>query len=209
MKSTTTVHHLALVPAAGMAGIALFDAFTKAASGHLSVFSDDSDVRWVQLTGNLVHGLAYVGLVLVLAQHRHVIDATNRTARVTRLLLVGSLGVLAFGFLLVGPFVNPDDLPALASAPIGIAFLLMLLSAPVLGLAVVRRPELRPGSLLLSAMPPILGATLVLGIVAPRFAHPAYLEAALALGIALLGYRAARVDADVVRGPVSAGRRRS
>ena len=88
--------------------------------------------------------------------------------------------------------------------------MVMLLAAPVLGLAVVRRPELRPGSLLLSAMPLILVVTIILGTLAPRLGHPAYLEVALALGIALLGYRATRPEAPVAdRVRVSAERRRS
>lgn len=197
MKLTaTTVHRLAIVAAAGMSAIALFDAFTKAAFDHLSVFSDESDVPWLLTSSNLVHGAAYVGLLAVLVQHRHLIDATNRVARVTRWLLVVSLAVLAAGFLFLTPFVDPQSMPAALGAPIGISFMVMLLTAPVLGIAVRRVAGLRPGSVLLIGMLPILGVTLALGAVAPRFAHPAYLEAALGMGIALLGYRAARVESE-------------
>ena len=184
-----TVHHLALVGAAGMSGIALFDAGTKALTGHLSVFSDESDVEWLLQTSNAIHGLAYVAMAAVLVLHRRHIVSVNRVALVSYWLLRGSVTVLAFAFLALAPFVGPENMPAAISAVVGVAFLLMLLSAPVLGIAVRRAPALRPGSLVLAAMVPVLAITVILGVLAPDFGHPAYLETALAFGVALLGYR--------------------
>lgn len=205
-----TVHRLALVPAAGMSAIALFDAATNAVTGHYSVFSDDSDVRWALVGSSLVHGTAYVALLAVLLLHRYRIDAAGRVARATRWLLVTCLALLAAGFLLVTPFVNPETLPAPVAAPVGIAFMLMLLAAPVLGLAVRRVEPLRPGSLLLVAMLPVLALTLAVSLVAPRLGHPAYLETAMALGVAMLGYRAAARESRQPRtAPVSGALRRS
>ena len=189
------VHVLAVAAAAGMSGIALFDAGTKALTGHYSVFSDDSEARWAQLTSSLVHGLAYVALAAVLVQHRHRIEGVNRTARVSYWAVLSSILVLAAGFLVLLPFLDPQDMPAVPSAAVGLAFVGMLLGAPVLAIAVRRVPELRPGTLVLMAMVPILAVTILLGIAAPAFAHPAYLETAMAFGIALLGYGAVRAPA--------------
>lgn len=189
------VHHLALTGAVGMSSIALFDAFTMAVTGHYSVFSDDAGRSWWLSAGNLVHGLAYAGLLAVLVQHGRRIDAANRTARVCRWLLTGSLAVLALGFVLVGTWFDPASLPVAAGVVIGVAFAVMLLAAPVLGVAVRREPELRPGSRLLALMAPVLVLTIAVGWLAPRFGHPAYLETLLAIGVALLGYRAARTHA--------------
>lgn len=185
-----TVHHLALLGAAGMSGIALFDAGTKALTGHLSVFSDDSDVEWLLQTSNAIHGLAYVAMAAVLVLHRRLIVSVNRVAKVAYWLLRGSVTVLAFVFLALAPFLELESMPAAISAVVGVAFLLMLLSAPVLAIAVRRTSALRPGTLLLAAMVPLLALTILLGVLAPVFGHPAYLETALAFGVALLGYRA-------------------
>jgi uncharacterized membrane protein YhaH (DUF805 family) len=191
MKPTPrTVHHLALIGAAGMSGIALFDAGTKALTGHLSVFSDDSDVEWLVQTSNAVHGMAYVAMLAVLVVHRRLIVSVNRVARVSYWLLRGSVTALAAGFLVLMPFLDPENIPAALGAVVGVVFIVMLLSGPVLGIAVRRTSQLRPGSLLLVAMIPVLGLTILVGVLAPAFGHPAYLETALAFGLALLGYRA-------------------
>jgi len=206
------VHHVALAAAAGMSGIALFDAATVAVTSHNSVFSDDTTVPWAMHASNVVHGLAYVALVAVLLLHRHRIEGVNRAARASFWVVLCSISVLAVGFLVLLPFLDPQNMPAAPGVAIGLAFAGMLLGAPVLGIAVRRVPELRPGSLLLMAMIPIHAATILLAVVAPALAHPAYLETALAFGIALLGYRAACTPAPVSEtapGLISAGRRRS
>jgi hypothetical protein len=66
----------------------------------------------------------------------------------------------------------------------------MLLSGLLIGPFLLRVRGLRPGSLVLSAMLPVLGFTILLGFVAPDWAHPAYLETTLHFGIALLGVQA-------------------
>jgi hypothetical protein len=72
----------------------------------------------------------------------------------------------------------------------------MLLGGPVLGIAVRRDRGMRPGSVVLMAMVPLFAMTVLLGFVAPDAAHPAYLETALAFGIALLGHRSTRRTAE-------------
>jgi uncharacterized membrane protein YhaH (DUF805 family) len=205
-----TVHRLALAAAAGMSGIALSDAATKVLTGSYSVFSDESSVPWLMRASDLLHGLTYVALAAVLVQHRHRIERVNRTARVSFWVVLCSLGTLAAGFIVLVPFLDPQDMPPAPAFVVALAFGGMLLGAPVLGIAVRRVPELRPGSLVLMAMVPILALTILLGVVAPSFAHPAYLETALGFGVALLGYRSASVSAAGTGsdGLVSAGRRR-
>ncbi len=190
------VHHLALIAAVGMSAIALFDAFTMVLTHHSSVFSDDAGRSWWLSAGNLVHGLAYAGLLAVLVQHGRRIDAVNRTARVCRWLLTGSLVVLALGFVLVGAWFDPASLPVAAGVVIGVAFAVMLLAAPVLGVAVRGEPGLRPGSRVLALMAPVLVLTIAVSWLAPRFGHPAYLETLFSIGVALLGYRTAQAQAQ-------------
>jgi len=210
MKPTPrNVHHVALAAAAGMSGIALFDAGTAAVTSHNSVFSDETTVPWAMHASNVVHGLAYVALVAVLLLHRHRIEGVNRVARASLWVVLCSLIVLAAGFLVFLPFLDPQDMPAAPGVAIGLAFAGMLLGAPVLGIAVRRVPELRPGSLVLLAMIPIHAVTILLAVTAPAVAHPAYLETALAFGVALLGYRAACAPADTASaGLVNVGGRR-
>ena len=176
-----------------MSGTALFDAATMAVTGHYSVFSDDSTVPWLLHTSNVVHGLAYVALVAVLLQHRHRIEQVNRTAGVLFWVVLASLLVLAAGFLLLQPFLDPQDMPAAPGAAIGLAFAGMLLGAPVLGTAVRRVPAAASGQSGADGDgPSSLESRSCWGSWHPRSPTPAYMETALAFGVALLGYRAAQ-----------------
>ena len=162
MKPTPrTVHHLALVGAAGMSGIALFDAGTKALTGHLSVFSDDSDVEWLLQVSNVGArtGLRGDGGRPGRCTGGSSSRSTGWPGELSGLLRGSHDGVWPLGFLVLTPSWIRSDLPAALGAVVGVAFMVMLLAAPVLGIAVRRTPELRPGSLLLVAMIPILGST--------------------------------------------------
>ena len=77
----------------------------------------------------------------------------------------------------------------------GIAFLLMFLLGTALGALLLRTADLRvPAALLVSTLP-VIGLTILLGVLAPGWGHPAYAETTLYVGIALLGTTiAARTD---------------
>jgi hypothetical protein len=95
-------------------------------------------------------------------------------------------------FLLGTPF-----LPALerlgwggvTSAIGGACFLVQFVLSFGLGLALIRRPEFRVGAAVLVAIVPLIGLGLALGALVSDFAHPAYTEAAVYVGLTLLGCR--------------------
>ena len=183
-------HRLALAGALGLSAIALFDAVTHGLTGHWSVFSDDGRTPTIRAAGEAVHGIAYAGALWVLLAERRRIHV-NRSATVFAWVLSVAFAALAAGFLLAAPLTAADpagpDPAALFEPVIGTAFALQFLAAIGLGLALVRHEETGVGSHLLAAMLPVLAVTLLLGAVAPGWAHPAYLETTTILGIALLG----------------------
>jgi hypothetical protein len=187
-----TVHQIASLAAFGIASIALFDAATHGVTGHNSVFADDTDIVWLAQVGNVLHGLAYTAAVAVLVMHRRRIVAVNQVAAAAYWPVLVAVAILGTGFLLVIPFLNLNAMPVAAEIVATAAFAVMLLGAPVLGLSLLRAPDLRPGNVLLASMVPVLGLTILVGFLAPNWAHPAYLETASAFGLALLGYRGTR-----------------
>jgi hypothetical protein len=75
-----------------------------------------------------------------------------------------------------------------AGAVAGTAFAAMFVLSCALGISLLTRRELRPAAWLLSAQIPLLALTLLLAATGNPFAHPAYLEVASALGLALVGW---------------------
>jgi hypothetical protein len=183
-------HRLALVGAAATSSIALSDAITQGVTGHNSIFADTSGVKVAIVFGGLVHGLTYAALAWVLVKEGPAIDAVNRAARVLRRVLMTCLASLSVGFVVIEPLRSLFDPPALRT-PWGVvaslAFAGMLLSALALGPVLLRQPAMRLGARLLSLMVPLFGVTLLVGMAAPNWGHPAYLETCLNFGVALLG----------------------
>jgi hypothetical protein len=182
-------HRLALPAAVGLSAIALFDAVTHGLTGHWSVFADDTDVPAALAVGCVVHGLAYAGGLRVLYAERQRLRA-NRGATVFGWLLFATFAPLAAGFLLLAPFQaygHFDGAYAVLGPVIGIAFGLQFLAATGLGLSLLRHPETGVGSRMLAALPLVMGLTALLALVAPDWAHPAYVETVTIVGAALFG----------------------
>ncbi len=182
-------HQFALAGALGLSAIALFDAVTHGLTGHWSVFSEEGEIPWIQSAGNVVHGLAYAGALWVLHVERRRIHAT-RSAAVFGWLLFAAFAALAAGFLLVAPFSPHGRLESLVlvyEPVIGITFGLQFLAAIGLGLSLLKHSETGVGSRILLAVVPVLGVTALLAVVAPAWAHPAYVETTTIIGTALLG----------------------
>jgi hypothetical protein len=55
-----------------------------------------------------------------------------------------------------------------------------------LGLSLIRRPELRPAAVCLSAIAALIPLTILMAVLQSRWGHIAYAEATLYIGIALL-----------------------
>lgn len=190
---TLSAHHsAALVGAVVTSAIALTDAVTHGVTGHYSAFADDSGVPVVTALGGVAHGLTYLALCFVLVREVDRFRVTNRVARAARWVVLASLALLAPGFLLVAPVLTFAEVDGGVAYTIwggvaGVAFLGMILGSLVLGLALLRTRSLGVGARVLSMMVPVLGLTLLVAWLAPDWAHPAYLEATLHFGIALLG----------------------
>jgi hypothetical protein len=184
---------LAVAGSLGLSAIALTDAITHGITGHGSVFADDSSHNSVILIGDAVHGLAYVGLALVLRGTGGDFRTYGRVVRGVRRLLVGAFAALAADMLGMAPLVvltggfEDSPLVGVDEAFATTAFLAMLLGTLALGIATLRRNELGLGGQVLRLMLPVLLLTVGLGFLAPDWAHPGYLETTTNFGIALIG----------------------
>jgi hypothetical protein len=196
----STHHKVALAGAAMTSGIALFDAMTHGLTGEYSMFSDESGVRLAKVLGDLVHGLTYVALCFVLVREATLIAAAGRAQAVLRWILVGSLTLLAAGFLLVAPWLESPESAGVVGVVLvvlmSIGFAGMIFGSLIIGPLLLRTPGLRTAARVLTAMVPVLGITILLAFVATDWAHPAYLETTLHFGIALLGVDAVRRSAE-------------
>jgi len=185
-------HRLALAGSAGLSAIALTDAVTHGVTGSYSPFADDSGQTGAILVSYVVHGLAYLALAHVLRRESAAFAAAPRVARGARRVLLLCFAVLGVGFLVPAPatYLAGAGEGALGSvwSMVGLLSLLgLLLGATVLGLAVARRNPLGIGGRVLGALIPVLLATIPVGFLAPDWAHPAYLEPTINVGVALLG----------------------
>src|SRR6188472_2987833 len=156
-------HKLALLGAAVTSAMALSDAVTHGLTGHYSVFADTSGNAPVQALGDLVHGLTYLALSLVLVREATRFAAVNRVARGCRWVVLVSLATLAAGFVLVAPvlaFTGDAGTPyAIWGGIAGVAFIGMILGSLVLGLALLPSRALGVGARVLALMLPVAGLT--------------------------------------------------
>ena len=190
-------HVVALVCATLTSSIALSDAILHGLTGRNSIFSDGSGhPAWI-VAGGVVHGLSYAALAWVLIREDPRFRQANRLSRALRYVLAGSLVALAAGFSTVAPIVVMANVPP--NSPLGIAWLWlasiafagMILSSLLLGIAVLRTNPLGYGGRILGLLIIALPITVLLGVVAPQWAHPAYVETTIHFGVALLGATAA------------------
>ncbi len=182
MSRTTKV---ALVLAALVSFIALYDAVTHGITGHWSAFSDEVGygVPWIAHIGSAVHGAAYLAFVAVLWKYRGSIDAGRRSRSMLRnILMVAYAAIVPVG--VATAVVGGDGvLGALGTA----LFMPMLLVPAALALTMLAQGDRRPGAWLMAGSVPAVGAMALLASVAPNWAHPGYIEAVVNFGIALLG----------------------
>lgn len=189
----STINRVALAAATTLSAVALWDAIHTGLTGRPSGFSDQYGLTPMMIISEVVHGLTYAAFLAVLVVQRRRIDSGSSVRRWIRRLLAVDFGLLAAMFLIGSPF-----LPLLqragwgdvASTIGGISFLLMFVLSVALGLASVRTPQLRTAALVLIATVPLIGLAVGLAALGTGFGHPAYPEAAVALGVALLGHRA-------------------
>ncbi len=176
----------ALVLAGALSVVAVTDALIRGLYQGQSPIDERQGVGWVNVTVSVVHVVGYGVLAALLASEAKRIDAGCLLRRWCRRLLMTALVTLALVFGATS-FIRSLTDNSTAAAVAGIAFLATFVLSFALGVSLLSRRELRPGAWLLSAQLPVLGLTLLLAAMGSPFAHPAYLEVACALGIALLG----------------------
>lgn len=106
-----------------------------------------------------------------------------------RLTLIAALLALAAVMITEVPraiITGNTDLPVVAGVVAGTAFGLMLLSSFVLGVTMRRLPGLQPAAWTLITQLPLVGLVMLIDALGSPFAHPAYIEVANAVGIALI-----------------------
>ncbi len=191
---------LALIGAAGISAIALTDALAVALTGEPSFASDENGASAPFVLSGLVHVGAYVTFAVVLHSWRAQIDGASRFRRAVRVALTATLAVLAVTLLVgTGVSVATGEVPenAVYGAVAGIAFLLMFVASLALGIALLRRRELRLAAWTLTGILAALGLTILLGAMGSPWAHPAYIEVLASFGLAFIALAPRRVqDAD-------------
>ena len=188
----TTHHKFALTGAIGLSTYALADAVNHGITGeNLPYDPMTSPAGWAYFA-MLLHGYTYAALAVVLLREKPRFAGTNHVARGTRMVLLFCLAVLATFFGAVAPVSIAAGHPEWTIVPVfttvsSLAFAGLILGSTVLGLALLRDRSLGYGARVLQAMLPAFALMMLVAWVAYDFAHPAYLETDLQVGIALLG----------------------
>jgi hypothetical protein len=184
MTKTATA---ALAVAAVASATAVCGAVYTGVTGQETPWNDDTGVRWVIILSSVLLAALYSLLAVALVRSGTVIDAGRRAVRAVRTVLVADLAVLAGVFVIAIP---RGSLEGPVTAVAGVAFLLAFLLGAVLGVLLLRRHDLRGPALLLLAPLAVLPLLILIGLRFPHWVDPAYAEAGLYLGLALLGARA-------------------
>jgi uncharacterized integral membrane protein len=183
-KGMTKTAKATLAVAAAASATAVCGSIYTGVTGHESPWNDVTGVPWVITTVGVLITVMYALLAVVLVRSAAAIDGGRRPVRVVRTLLVIDLTVLAAVFttgLARGRYEGP------LAAVAGVGFLLAFLLGAVLGALLLRRPQQRTPAVLLLAPAIVIPLTALASMRFPGWADPAYAEAALYLGLALLG----------------------
>jgi len=188
----TVSYKVAITAATIFSAVSLYDAVHHGVTGKGSIFSDEYGMTWATIAAAIVSALSFIALAVILVIERERIDSDSRFRRWVRRLLAVDLALLAavygIGIPLMGAL-GRGGLDAAVGGVAGVAFAAMFILAVGLGLSLIRIRELRPSAVLLLAVLPAIGLTIILQATGSGFAHPAYAETAVYFGIALLGRR--------------------
>ena len=175
-------HWFALCGAVAISGLALSEAVVQGVTGQGWTVAAPAAAVY---TAMAAHAVGYATLFAVLHVERTRIGV-NRSARVFGWLLRAAFALLAL-FVAIPMKSLPETAAIIVGVPLNIGFLLHLVAGAGLGLSLIRRSELGVGSKILLAMVPVFALSLALGAVVPSWQHVAYMEATIAVGVALLG----------------------
>lgn len=187
----------AVTVAAGLSAVALTDAAMRGLGAGASV-------PWDLVSGSeealravvLLHGLGYLVLVTVLVVYRIRIDGASRTMPWLRTVMAACYLFFGLQFTWAGIFAPRYEPPELIGIITTLAFIgLHLLSIPM-GLLLLRQPNMKTPALLLASPIVVLPLLIGLSFSFSAWAHPAYLETVVNMGVALLGVAKASAHAD-------------
>jgi uncharacterized membrane protein len=177
------------------------DAALHGLTGHF-LLDVDASAPAVIAASNALVAVTFALLTAVVTEQARRIDAGRRPVRWVRRLMQATLAVLTIVFaggLAVDIAPDTSVLHRIWEAAGGAGFLLMFVVGVILGACLLRRPQLRRAAVLMAAPAAIIPLTLLVAALAPDWAHPAYAESALYIGLALLGYGSSHHDAEPSR----------
>jgi hypothetical protein len=175
------------------AGVSLVDAIYGPLSGGRGLPDDTGGPWWAVAALSILLVGTYVLLALLLVEAADRVDRGNRLVRGVRRVLAVDFVVLA---AVIGLGRALGGFPSALSVLAGIGFLLMFVLGTVLGVALVRRSELRLSAVLLMAPLLLIAVSMLVDLVAPGWGHPGYAETSLYVGLVLLARDARCAPAD-------------
>jgi hypothetical protein len=188
----TRTGRAALIAAVLTSVISIADAVWHGLTGRF-LLDDDRSAGWVMASSSVLLAVTFALLAAVLAEQADRIDAGSRAIRWIRRVMLGILAVLSIvcaARLAVEATSANTAIYNAWGAVAGIGFVLMFLVGAVLGACLLRRLDLRPAARLMAASVVIIPLTILVQALVPGWAHPAYAETALYIGLALLGHNA-------------------
>src|SRR4051812_8092545 len=171
-------YKVAITTAVAYSAMSLYDAMYHGVTGRGSAFSDEGGVTWATVAGGALSTIAFAVLAVALVAARAQVDRGSTYRRRLRQLLIVDFGALAgVSAVVTMSVVHRNSLAeTILGIVAGVAFGAMFLLSFLLGLSIVRIPELRASAVLLIAVVPLIGLTLAVEALASSFAHPAYAE---------------------------------
>jgi hypothetical protein len=185
----TRIARAAMISAVLTSVMSIADAVHHGLTGEL-LLDEDSSAGWVRVGSSLLLAATFGLLAAALAEQASRVDAGSRAIRWVRRLMQGVLAVLSIVFaggLVVEAYAGTAVIHEAWGAVGGASFVLMFLISVVLGACLLRRPDLRVAAVLMAAPAAMIPLTFLVQVLAPGWAHPAYAETALYIGVALLG----------------------
>ena len=183
----TRIGWAALVAAILASAYSIAEAIAAPITGHPVIDQESGPNPALTIVGALLISTFTLG-VAVLWEQAERIDAGSSFRRWVRRLLQAALAALALisGIGIVAERIAPDGLVSTMDGAGSIPFLSMFVLGATLGFSLIRRSQLRAAAYCLASVAALIPLTVLTGILLPGWAHAAYAETALYIGIALL-----------------------
>ncbi len=189
----STLTRTALGSAVALSVFSIVDAVARALTADPLPWDSNREQPWISapwvVATVALLSITYLSLAAVLVRDAAIVDGSSRVRRWTRRALIAGLVSVVAGYLLA---LVTGDSGAVAGLT-GTGFAVMFLGSLALGIALLRRRDMRTPAVLLGVgLPAALLAVIALDAIAPAWAHPAYPETVAYLGLALIGWTSDR-----------------